>query len=163
MGKFSVTPPICSPPLTPFSVNHNLQAIESAIEEAHINGIVPSFTVVFAHRPSGSETELLCVVYLPSYQRDDVKAQIDTIAAISRTTITYSGIRPFKIMPLEASLLQKSSLGKLSRPKIRAAYEAGTYTKNQEECDRAIQGTYFLMLFSREVSDNQNRTSLTIS
>jgi len=51
--------------------------------------------------------------------------------------VKYCGARPFKIIPLPDSLLQKSSLGKLSRSKIRRAFEEGAYLKYEAE-DKAI-------------------------
>ncbi|KAL3426979.1 nonribosomal peptide synthetase [Phlyctema vagabunda] len=108
-------------------VNHSPQAIEAAIEESQIPGIKPSYTVVFSHRPRDSPTESLCIVYLPNFEDEDVSSRISTTVAISKAITTYCGVRPYKIIPLDSSRLVKSSLGKLSRMKIRKAFEAGEY------------------------------------
>ena len=45
------------------------------------------------------------------------------------------GVKPYQIIPLEPHLLQKSTLGKLSRVKIRTAFENGTYATYQKQND----------------------------
>ncbi|KAL8901896.1 MAG: hypothetical protein Q9192_000315 [Flavoplaca navasiana] len=74
--------------------------LETAIKEASVDGATPSYTVVFPHRPRGAETEMLCVAYLPTYCSDDTEARVRT-----------------------ADTIAKSSLGKISRIKTRAAFE----------------------------------------
>ena len=113
-------------------MNHSPHAIEAALEDAQIPGMEPSFAVVFPHRPKKSATEVLCVVYNPTYEQDDAAARVDTAIAISKTILTYCGNRPYKIIPLEASILQKSSLGKLPRSKIRQTFENGDYQYYQK-------------------------------
>lgn len=119
-------------PLTQNSVNHSSRAIEAAIEDTAIPGLTSSFTTIFPHRPTGAATETLCVVYLPTYDLKDVTACVNTALAISKTTLMFCGVLPYKIIPLDASLFQKSSLGKLSRSKIRQAFENGDYRHYQE-------------------------------
>ena len=101
--------------------------LEAALEEAAIPGMVPSYTAVFPHRPKNAETETLCVVFLPSYDLNDSKARTETADAIANVSGMLYGVRPHEMMPLDESQLPKSSLGKLSRTKIRAAYESGLY------------------------------------
>ncbi|KAL8829806.1 MAG: hypothetical protein Q9191_001809 [Dirinaria sp. TL-2023a] len=106
--------------------------LESALENATIEGVTPSYTVVFPHRPKGSQTEVLCVVYLPTYRPDDILARVSANDVISRVCVMQSGVKPYQIIPLEAHLLLKSSLGKLSRTKIRTAFESGAYSAYQK-------------------------------
>ena len=112
--------------------------LESALENASIEGLTPSYTVVFPHRPQGSQTEVLCVVYLPNYEPNDTLARVGANDAISRVCVMQSGVKPYRIIPLEAHLLVKSSLGKLSRNKIRAAFEGGTYSTYQKTNDEIL-------------------------
>ena len=120
-------------------IKHFPQELETAIEDAGINGIVPSFTIVFPHRPKASETEVICIVYLPAYQVDDVASRLSTKEAVTEIAIKQCGARPYAVIPLEKSALSKTSLGKISRTKIRNAYECGAYAKYQEFDDRAIK------------------------
>lgn len=112
--------------------------LETALEEAEIPGTSPSYNVVFPHRPKGSDTETLCVVYLPTYDPQDTKARTQTIDAITKVTSMTCGVRPHETIPLELSHLPKPSLGKISRAKVRAAFESGTYLDIQKVNNQAI-------------------------
>ncbi|RDL35285.1 uncharacterized protein BP5553_07216 [Venustampulla echinocandica] len=120
-------------------VNHYPQAIEAVVESANIPGIIPSYTVVFGHRPKNQDTEVICIVYLPAHGLEDHSSHANTAVAISKSVLIYSGIRPHKIIPLEVSLLKKSSLGKLSRANIRKEFEAGVYKPYDQTPSHAIQ------------------------
>lgn len=113
--------------------------LETAIEESLIAGVTPSYTVVFPHRPKDSQTEELCIVYLPTYGLDDAKARTETTAAISHVSMMVASARPYRIIPLTKKMLSKSSLGKLSRAKIQVAFEAGAYHKLEQEDNDAIK------------------------
>ncbi|KAF4630313.1 hypothetical protein G7Y89_g7822 [Cudoniella acicularis] len=119
-------------------LNHYLQAIEAVLESAKIKGLTPSYNIAFPHRPKDYDTEVLCIVYLPSYSEDDYAARLSTASSISKAIILYCGVRPWKILPLSSEHLQKSSLGKLSRAKIRKAFESGKYAPF-EEADTKIK------------------------
>ena len=113
--------------------------LETAIEESFIAGVTPSYTVVFPHRPKDSQTEELCIVYLPTYSPDDAKARTETTDAITHVSMMVASSRPYRIIPLTKKLLSKSSLGKLSRAKIQVAFEAGVYHKLEQENNDAIK------------------------
>ena len=102
--------------------------LESALESAGIEGLTPSYTVVFPHRPKGGQTEVFCVVYLPTYDPHNTVARVAANDAISRVCVMQSAVKPYQVIPLEAHLLLKSSLGKISRTKIRTAFESGAYS-----------------------------------
>jgi acyl-CoA synthetase (AMP-forming)/AMP-acid ligase II/thioesterase domain-containing protein len=113
--------------------------LETAIETAEIKGVSPSYTAVFPHRPRGSQTEVICVVYVPTYDPEDAQARVQVTDSISKVSIMQCGVKPYHIIPLTTSLLPKSSLGKLSRAKIRTAYEAGEYSTLQADNDSIIR------------------------
>lgn len=111
-------------------VNYSPQSIEEAIEEA-VPGLTANFTVAFPHRPAGSETEVVCIVYLTTNNPSDDVKRAETTAAISKAVVKYFGVRPYRIIPLpDSSLLPKSSLGKLSRSKIRSSFEVSFPERN---------------------------------
>ena len=118
-------------------VKHFPHELESAIEDASIDGIEPSYTAIFPHRPQGSSTEVICVVYLPTYDRNDIAARVAVRQSISEVTVRQSGARPFLVLPLSKDMLPKSTLGKLSRSKIQAAYNSGAFS-NYEEFDDCL-------------------------
>jgi acyl-CoA synthetase (AMP-forming)/AMP-acid ligase II/acyl carrier protein len=112
--------------------------IEAAIEEANISGVTPSYTVCFSYRPSGSATEQACVVYLPSYAPEDTDSRMWTLSAITTIVMLFVSARP-RVLPLDASVLQKTTLGKLSRTKIRTSLEKGEYKVYEEVNDEIIK------------------------
>ncbi|CAL5868905.1 uncharacterized protein PFLUO_LOCUS3132 [Penicillium psychrofluorescens] len=101
--------------------------IEGAIEDARIPGMAMSYTAIFPYRVPGAASETLCVVYLPTYAVDDVSARVSTRNAIRTVVMNHCMARPHRIIPLDRVFLPKSALGKLSRAKIRKAFEAGMY------------------------------------
>lgn len=105
--------------------------IETAIEEEGIASLVPSFTVAFPHRAHNSATEDICVVYSPNYLADDDALRFETATAISKTVSLICGKKPDHLIPLPTRLLEKSTLGKISRSKVRAAFEKGDYAEFQ--------------------------------
>lgn len=120
-------------------VKFSAHEIESAIEEENIAGVSPSFTVVFPHRPIHSETEQTCIIYSPKFDKDDARARFDTTNAIAKVVGRSTGSTPSTILPLPRSYLEKISLGKVSRTKLKTAFEDGEYWdfdhENKQELD----------------------------
>ena len=116
--------------------------IEAALEEAEIAGVTPTFTACFSWRAkdSKSQTEACYVVYESDYEPDDVEARVNAMNAIVRTVLLATGSRPL-VLPLAKGILQKSTLGKLSRTKIRKALERGDYS-SQQRLNDAILDAY---------------------
>jgi acyl-CoA synthetase (AMP-forming)/AMP-acid ligase II/acyl carrier protein len=112
--------------------------IETAIEEEGIAGLLPSFTVAFPHRAHNSATEDICVVYSPTYPADDDALHFETATAISKTVALICGKEPGHLIPLPVQLLEKSSLGKIPRTKVRAAFEKGEYAPFQSQDAAAL-------------------------
>ncbi|KAJ5378537.1 hypothetical protein N7509_011656 [Penicillium cosmopolitanum] len=120
-------------------VKYSPQEIETALDQpGEIPGLVPSFTCCFSSFPSGGDTEIICVVYLPSYAPDDNVARAKTADAIAKITMMTTGARP-EVLPLDKLQLQKSALGKLSRSKIKSAFEKGDYKSYQELNSESIK------------------------
>lgn len=113
--------------------------IETSIEEEGIAGLVPSFTVAFATRKLGSPTEDIAVVYSPAYKSDDAMARFETAAAITKTVGLLTGRKPGHLIPLPAEMLEKSSLGKISRTKVRTTFEEGGYAAFEKQDADAVQ------------------------
>ncbi|KAJ6131257.1 hypothetical protein N7523_001717 [Penicillium sp. IBT 18751x] len=120
-------------------VKYSPQEIESALDEpGKIPGLIPSFTCCFSSFPPGGDTEIICVVYLPSYPPDDDAARAATADAIAKVAMMSTGARP-QVLPLDKSQLQKSALGKLARTKIKMAFERGDYSTYQDINSEAIK------------------------
>ena len=112
--------------------------IETAIEEADIPGVIPSYTLSFSHRLRNFHTEQCCVVYLPSYAPEDAEARIRVLSAITKVVMLHTGARPY-VLPLDASILQKSTLGKLSRTKTSLAFGHGDYRMYEEVNNEIVE------------------------
>ena len=110
-------------------VKYSPTDLEKAIADAALPGVVPAHTVVFAHRPAGSNTEVICVVYLPSYADEDLKSRAETNKAIGEISARLFGVSVHEILPVEKENLPKTSLGKISRNKVRTDYENGVFAE----------------------------------
>ncbi|KAF9869771.1 nonribosomal peptide synthetase [Colletotrichum karsti] len=113
--------------------------LETAIEEEGITGIVPSFTVCFPTRAPGAPTESIAVVYSPAFSPEDPAARFETAKAIGKVVSLITGKKPARLVPLPQSKLEKSSLGKISRTKIRTALEGGELDSFEREDLRLLE------------------------
>ena len=129
--------------------------IESALEEAYLPGVIPSYFACFPHRPPKSQTERFCIVYCPTYATTSIITRVETNDAIARICATICGARPYQIMPLEKSQLPKSALGKLSRTKIQKAFEGGAYQEILQEHLCAIQAHKLSMRRNRILTETE--------
>lgn len=130
-----------------------------AIDQARITDVTQSFVVCFAHRPSGSNTEEVYVVYQYDYDANDSEARMETLHSIVRIVVLFAGARP-RVLPLARGRLEKTTLGKLSRAKIRASLVEGQY-KDQENLNARMLQSYRDVHFS-EPRDDIERTLLTV-
>jgi thioesterase domain-containing protein len=112
-------------------VKHYLPVIELTIDAANIPGLVPSYTVALAYRQQDHDHDVLVIVYLPNFAPDDYQSHIDTHNAITKTVLDF-GVKPHKIVPLPPHLLEKSTLGKLPKNKIREAFQHGVYGQYEQ-------------------------------
>ena len=104
--------------------------LEMAIEQAKVPGIVPSYLACFAHRPSSSSTEEVFVIYEYSYDTGHIEARFRALSDITRILMLFTGSRP-QVLPVSTGTLSKTTLGKLSRAKIRSCLARGQYNDQQ--------------------------------
>lgn len=107
--------------------------LEVAIEEERISGVAPSYTVVFPTRAANSPTEDIAVVYAPTYSTDDLHKRFETTQAISKVVSLVTGRNPARVVPLPLAGISKSTLGKISRSKMRQALESGELEHYDQE------------------------------
>ena len=109
--------------------------LETAIDDASIAGAKSSYTVCFSHLTKDSTTERILVFYLPTYLPEDNKARVQTLDAIVSIVMLQTRTRPY-VLPLDEQALQKTTLGKISRAKIKTAFEQGDYAMHQRiDCE----------------------------
>ncbi|RAH44623.1 non-ribosomal peptide synthetase [Aspergillus brunneoviolaceus CBS 621.78] len=119
-------------------LKYNPLTIERALEDANIPGLTPTYNCCFCSLPPGGETEEVCMVYVPTYQADDMVARVETTEEISKTVMMCTGARP-QVIPLPKTILQKTALGKLSRAQIKGSYERGEYQPYQEVNSKMVK------------------------
>lgn len=112
--------------------------LDAALEKAHIPGTTPSYFCTFGSRDASMSTEVVVVLYLPSYEEYDDAARFEAQSAIMRIVGLHTQSRP-RVLPLRQENMPKSSLGKLSRSKLQTALESGQFTALEETNDVAIK------------------------
>lgn len=128
--------------------------VDSALEHAQIPGAVPNYFCCFSTRDQTMDTEEIVVVYLPSFGIDDDKARFDAQVGITAVVSSHTHARP-RVVPLREDQLLKSTLGKLSRAKLKNAYESGAFAEqlslNNEAFRRYRQETHGLPANEKEI------------
>ncbi|KAK0614956.1 hypothetical protein B0T17DRAFT_540691 [Bombardia bombarda] len=113
--------------------------LDAALEQAEIPGVTPSYYCCFGTRDATMDTEVVAVLYLPSYDAaDDDAARFEAQSSIIRVVSMHTHSRP-RVVPLDVKDMPKSTLGKLSRSKLKTALEAGKFASQQAVNDEAIK------------------------
>lgn len=133
--------------------------IEATINDAWIPGVVQSFVVCFAHRPSSSDTEEVYIVYQHQYDANDSKARMETLHSILHMVALFAGTRP-RVLALPPGRLEKTALGKISRVKVRASLAQGQYYEEEAHNDQMLCS--FLKAQFSEPRNELEGTLLTI-
>lgn len=100
--------------------------VETHLNSLCIEGAVSDFYACFGYRATTTGSEQLAVLYLPAYSPDDEEKRSLTNAAIAGGVVDCCRVTPF-VLPLDEAAMQKSTLGKLSRTKLRRHFEAGMF------------------------------------
>jgi acyl-CoA synthetase (AMP-forming)/AMP-acid ligase II/acyl carrier protein len=116
----------------------NSNEIEAAIDEAGIAGLSPSFTVAVPRRGLDAPTEEICIVYSPKYAEHDDLGRAEATRAITKVVTQLTGRKPAYIIPLPQDRLIKSSLGKISRSRVRAELESGEFAPLEQQNAEAL-------------------------
>ena len=124
--------------LTINGVKYLPHEIEAALEDAEIPGITPSFIACFSLRPKNVETEQSCVVYQHQYTEKDDDARMNVLSAILRVFVSFTGSRPY-VLPVRKGILEKTTLGKLSRAKIAKALSSGEYKAEEDLNEESLE------------------------
>ena len=110
--------------------NYSSFELEHAIESAHILGLNKSFTASFSTWIENSKTDSEDIVILFNPVNDsleDTPGLRDTIAQINQAVIRFCRKRPAMVIPLPEQKLPKSTIGKLSRAKLKKSFLAGQF------------------------------------
>lgn len=111
--------------------NYSSFELEHAIETSGIQGITTSYTATFSLWDQMSDTEGIVVLFNPVDHRTDSISLQKSIAAINKAVVGFCAKQPLSIIPLPKDQMPKSTIGKLSRRKLRESYEAGVFDQYQ--------------------------------
>lgn len=110
--------------------NYSSFELEYAIESADIPGINQSFTAAFSiwEDHADTESEDIVILFNPAGDRlEDTPGLRETVAQITESVIRFCRKRPLLVLPLPQNKLPKSTIGKLSRAKLKKALLAGHF------------------------------------
>ncbi|ORY60864.1 uncharacterized protein BCR38DRAFT_300109, partial [Pseudomassariella vexata] len=92
-------------------VNYFSHGLEAALEKARLDGLTPSYTAAFSTWPTGSDSEELVILFLPTSRAlEDRNVLVHTIDRISETATLYCTKAPINVIPLPVEMLPKTSL-----------------------------------------------------
>ncbi|USW53621.1 Putative AMP-dependent synthetase/ligase, thioesterase, phosphopantetheine binding ACP [Septoria linicola] len=100
--------------------------LESQLDYLGLSGAVEGSYIALGHRPTPTDDESLAILYLPTDHGRDQHQRAATRDAIVESIMHSHRICPY-VLAVDASEMQKSTLGKLSRGKLRRALEAGKF------------------------------------
>lgn len=132
--------------------NYSSFDLEHAIESRVVKGLTASYTATFSSLDPNDDSESIVVLFHPAEDTADAAIQ-DTIDAINLAVITFCSKAALAIIPLPKDQMPKSTIGKLSRRKLKQSFEAGlfdqyrmqtkTHSANEHDCEER-QGVTFL-------------------
>ena len=107
--------------------NYSSFEIEYAVETSNIVGLTPTFTAVFSTWDQTKDSEAPVVLFNPTEAAIGPKNLRTTLQAIDKAIFSVCAQRALHIIPLPKARLPKSTIGKLSRAKLKQEYEKGSF------------------------------------
>ncbi|BBC27201.1 AMP-binding protein [Pseudanabaena sp. ABRG5-3] len=103
-------------------INYYSHEIEGVIEE--IKGVAISFTAAIAAR-DGGDTDCLVIFFSPIAK--DETPIVNLMQAIRERILQSSGIYPDYVIPVEATTVPKTAIGKIQRSLLKQLFEDGEF------------------------------------
>jgi acyl-CoA synthetase (AMP-forming)/AMP-acid ligase II/thioesterase domain-containing protein len=100
------------------------QDIEAAVEQV-LTSRVASRVICFPIRARGAHTEGICIVYVATHGLAHDGELGKHRAAIVQSTMLQASTQPYVLGLSDESVLPKTTLGKISRAKLRTMFESG--------------------------------------
>ncbi|KAF2718227.1 acetyl-CoA synthetase-like protein [Polychaeton citri CBS 116435] len=107
--------------------NYSSFELEYSLETSQIPGLTTSYTAVFSSWDEKQHSEAVVVLFNPTEEAIGPNNLKKTLQAVDRCVFNFCSQKAFHIIPLPKSLLPKSTIGKLSRAKLKKQYEAGAF------------------------------------
>nr|POF22080.1 nonribosomal peptide synthetase pnga [Quercus suber] len=110
--------------------NYSSFELEHAIESRKLPGVSVSWTASFSVWDHKKDTESVVVIFNPPDEVANDQEQLRaTISAINESVLKFCSTSPVDVLPLPKEEMPKSTIGKLSRQKLKKFYEAGQFDK----------------------------------
>lgn len=108
--------------------NYSSFELEHAIQSAGIRGITPSYVASFSSW--GEKSEGIVILFNPTDETACDSIQVrKTIHQINKACVSFCSSFPLAVVPLPRSEMPKSTIGKLSRHKLKQLYEKGVFDR----------------------------------
>lgn len=107
--------------------NYSSFEIEHAIETSDIEGLEPFYTAVFSTWDQDRQSEAPIVLFNPTEAAIGPKNLRATLQAVEKCVFSICAQKALHIIALPKSLLPKSTIGKLSRAKLKKSFETGAF------------------------------------
>lgn len=121
--------------------NYSSFELEHAIESANISGLNKSWTASFSlwTQDAKADSEDIVILFNPVNDLvEDSPAIRETIAQINEAAIRFCRKKPVVVIPLPKQKLPKSTIGKLSRAKLKKSFQDGHFDEFKLS-ERALQ------------------------
>ncbi|MDZ8093507.1 MAG: type I polyketide synthase [Nostoc sp. DedQUE05] len=125
-------------------INYFAHEIETTIEE--LDGVAISYTAAFAVFDQNRETDLLVITFSP--ESNNLEHSVKLVRQIRSHLTQKVGIAPAYVIPLEAELVPKTSIGKVQKAKLKKDFEQGLFADRIQAINESL------------ASDRQNNPSL---
>nr|POF06952.1 nonribosomal peptide synthetase pnga [Quercus suber] len=110
--------------------NYSSFELEHAIESRKLPGVSVSWTASFSVWDHKKDTESVVVIFNPTNEVADDDEQLrSTIGCIHDTVLKFCSTSPLDVIPLPKEEMPKSTIGKLSRQKLKKYYADGLFDK----------------------------------
>ncbi|KAL1301853.1 hypothetical protein AAFC00_006038 [Neodothiora populina] len=108
--------------------NYSSFELEEAIESRKIPGLNPTWTATFSVWDKKSNSEGVVVLFNPiDESRSDEESLRTLIGEVSKAVLMFASAMPVAVIPLPKSEMPKSTIGKLSRQKLKKFYTEGHF------------------------------------
>lgn len=115
-------------------INYFAHEIEATIEE--LDGVAISYTAAFAVFDQNRETDLLVITFSP--ESDNLQEWVKLVREIRSHLTQKVGIAPTYVIPLEAELVPKTSIGKVQKAKLKKDFEQGLFATRIQEINEYL-------------------------
>jgi microcystin synthetase protein McyG len=116
-------------------INYFAHEIETAIEE--LEGVNVSYTAAFSVFEQTQQTDLLVITFSP--ESKDFEQGVKLARKIRGHLTQTIGIAPAYIIPLDAELVPKTSIGKVQKSKLKKDFQQGLFAERIQEINQYLE------------------------